>query len=267
MTNFRTCPECFSPTKDPGICERCRWRESSRFLVLIVVLSLGLIALCQSCRGSVVTEPFLDSIAQRESGNNPSAIGRAGELGAYQLKRCAVAQVNSDRGWRMPFRRAAVDHGRAYARAYCLYIERVLSVRMRRQPSQSEIYRAYRFGPFTPGPSAAFSRATISPLGANRIARGDGPGRSSWSRMDRARIQHGSENFAPARGAMGFQTLTHPMPPSCPRFNQVAERTVCGGFNFHPHRTSNEPCGQKRSTSGRVGGYHPSFLSLGPSWG
>lgn len=199
MTNFRTCPECFSPTKDPGICERCRWRESSRFLVLIVVLSLGLIALCQSCRGSVVTEPFLDSIAQRESGNNPSAIGRAGELGAYQLKRCAVAQVNSDRGWRMPFRRAAIDHGRAYCRAYCLYIERLLLARLGRAPTPAEIYTSYQRGPFaiSSGPSAATSRATSSPLReCSDTTRRDGSG-------------------------CGF---THPSPPSCPRGYPVAER-------------------------------------------
>ncbi len=100
-----------------------------------------------SCRGSVVTEEFLDRIAQRESGNNPLAIGRHGERGAYQLRLCAVQEVNNTLGWRMPFEAASVKHGRAYARAYCLRVEKLLRSALRRQPTQPEVYDAYRLGP------------------------------------------------------------------------------------------------------------------------
>lgn len=229
MTKFRTCPQCYRIVDVPGLCHRCRYDAAwaRRIAVLsAVVLAILLCGWATSCKASVVTEEFLDRLAWRESRNNPAAVGRAGELGAYQLRACAVEHVNNKRGWKSSHKAAALGQGRKYARAYCQILEGELNKWLGRQPLQIEVDHAYRLGPtgflrrkgagpLSPGPSAAFSRATISPLGANRIARGDGPGRLSWSRMDRARIQHGSDNFAPARGAMGL-TERHQVPGSIP---------------------------------------------------
>lgn len=96
---------------------------------------------------SCVSEEFLDGIAQRESGNNPAAKGRHGEAGAYQLRPCAVQAVNTKWGWACSHRVAAVQHGRAYARAYCMLVEERLRPFFGRSPTQQEVYNAYRIGP------------------------------------------------------------------------------------------------------------------------
>lgn len=114
-------------------------------MVLVVVIAL--IALCQSCNGSVVTEEFLDRIAQRESGGKNSAIGKRGERGAYQIRQIALKDVNECFGWKVQHKEVHnAQVGRSVARAYLVVCERRLTLLLRRQPTQQELYRAYNRG-------------------------------------------------------------------------------------------------------------------------
>lgn len=118
--------------------------ESCIYIVAIVVFLI--VCGVRSCHGGVVTEQFLDSIAQRESGNNPAAVGKKGERGAWQLRPIAIAEVNRVYLWRFSGNAAAVSFGRAYARANLLIIERGLFRTLGRQPTTNEIYCAWRYG-------------------------------------------------------------------------------------------------------------------------
>ncbi len=102
--------------------------------------------LVTSCAAGVVTIPFLDDIAWRESRNNPRAVGKAGELGAYQIRAVAVQEINKRLGWHCSHRQAAITHGRAYAQALCVLNEIELRKRLGRQPIQAEVYHAYQLG-------------------------------------------------------------------------------------------------------------------------
>jgi len=111
-------------------------------LILVAILTAK-----RSDGASVVTEEFLDRLAWRESRNNPSAVGRVGELGAYQLRACAVEHVNNKLGWKSDHKKAAIKEGRKYARAYCMILEGELGRWIGRQPIQSEVDHAYQLGP------------------------------------------------------------------------------------------------------------------------
>lgn len=67
--------------------------------------ALGLVILCGTkCHGAQpITREFLHRVAIRESGNNPNARGKAGEVGPHQLKAVAVAEVNRINGtkWKL----------------------------------------------------------------------------------------------------------------------------------------------------------------------
>lgn len=150
------CTGCDAPflTTTGDLCQRCEQRQSDRLCGaklsawIMAALIFTLLAIASRMHGaSVVTEQFLDGIAQRESRNNPAAIGRHGERGAYQLRPCAVQEVNNKMGWDYSHRVAAVRFGRVYAKAYCLYLERRLSDALGRSPTQRELYNAYRLGP------------------------------------------------------------------------------------------------------------------------
>lgn len=141
--------------EEHDLCARV-WRPESsivdrspRFLlVVLLALSLALMFSAKSCHGaSVVTEEFLDRLAWRESRNNPAAVGQVGELGAYQLRACAVEHVNNKKGWKSDHKKAALQEGRKYARAYCMILEREIARWIGRQPVQAEVDHAYQLGP------------------------------------------------------------------------------------------------------------------------
>lgn len=123
--------------------------KSARFVTLICMgLCCALFFAAKSCHGAtVVTEEFLDRLAWRESRNNPAAVGQVGELGAYQLRACAVEHVNNKKGWKSDHKKAALKEGRKYARAYCMSLESELGRWIGRPLVQSEVDHAYQLGP------------------------------------------------------------------------------------------------------------------------
>jgi hypothetical protein len=83
----------------------------------------------------------------KESGMNHSAVGRAGEIGAWQVKPIALKDVNRHFGWRYTAADLRLEaNASRIAAAYLMMQERRLRVLLRRQPSQFEIYGAYRLG-------------------------------------------------------------------------------------------------------------------------
>lgn len=122
----------------------CAWVGVA--LILVAILTAK-----RSDGASVVTEEFLDRVAWIESRNNPNAVGKAGERSAYQLTPKAVEHVRTERGWKHSFSEATKRHARAYARAYLIICERVLTKRLKRQPTQAEVYAAYNRGPYSRG--------------------------------------------------------------------------------------------------------------------
>lgn len=69
-------------------------RSPGFLMVVLVLLFLALMFAAKSCHAEPITKPFLHAVAMRESGNNPKAIGKAGERGPHQLKAVAVREVN-----------------------------------------------------------------------------------------------------------------------------------------------------------------------------
>lgn len=152
------CPACACVVSAPGAtCHRCQSKAESSVVskvcvVLGVAITLALLAATTKCHGaSVVTEEFLDRVAWIESRNNPNAVGKAGERSAYQLTPKAVEHVRTERGWKHSFSEATKRHARAYARAYLIICEGVTARRIKRQPTQDEVYRAYNRGPYARG--------------------------------------------------------------------------------------------------------------------
>ena len=117
----------------------------------LAVIIVAILSAKRSDGASVVTEEFLDRVAWIESRNNPNAIGKAGERSAYQLTPKAVEHANREREWDKTFAVATRYHARAYARAYLIICERVLTKRLKRQPTKDEVYRAYNRGPYARG--------------------------------------------------------------------------------------------------------------------
>lgn len=147
------CKECdaWMPNPDGQVCEECKLAKVPYFSrsekLFILLLLLWVAFQIGRAYGGVVTEDFLDSIAQRESGNNPHAVGKAGEVTAYQLKPCAVRDVNKYFGWTAEIRALRQPSvARAYARGFCLILEQRMTAVCGRYPSEAELYRAYQLG-------------------------------------------------------------------------------------------------------------------------
>jgi hypothetical protein len=99
------------------------------------------------CYASQVTPEFVHWVGVRESGMNHAAVGRAGEIGAWQVKPIALRDVNKHFGWRYTVADLRLEaNASRIATAFLRLQERRLRVLLRRQPSQSEIYGAYRLG-------------------------------------------------------------------------------------------------------------------------
>lgn len=96
---------------------------------------------------SVVTPEFVQWVGMKESGMNHRAVGRHGEQGAWQIKPIALKDVNKNFGWRYTVSDLRdPSPARAVATAFLGLQERRLLGYLRRQPSTSEIYSAYRYG-------------------------------------------------------------------------------------------------------------------------
>lgn len=150
------CPACAIPVSAAGAtCHRCQSKAESKAIFrtscYLMLAVFGWIAFANSCKASVVTEEFLDRVAWIESRNNPNAVGKAGERSTYQLTPKAVEHVRTTRGWKHSFSEATKRHARAYARAYLILCEQVTARRIKRQPTQDEVYRAYNRGPYSRG--------------------------------------------------------------------------------------------------------------------
>ena len=99
------------------------------------------------CHGSEVTPAFVDWAIQRESKGNPKARGKNGEVGLLQIKRIALADVNADAGTNYTMRDLLDPVVNRWVGTRFMHIqERRLVAYLRRQPSQSEIYGAFRRG-------------------------------------------------------------------------------------------------------------------------
>jgi len=147
----RSCGRVFFDSAEYRTCSSCALKLSARRLTIMFWVMIGaLLALwvaVLNARGGEVTERFLDEIAQRESGNNHHAVGAHNEHGSYQLKGCAVRAVNAHYHWSHRLADMHDDEiARAYCRAYLLITESRLLTLTRRQPTQAELYAAYRLG-------------------------------------------------------------------------------------------------------------------------
>lgn len=155
MKPFNTCPTCYCVVDAPGdYCHRCTQKLESKVIFRVCVwtmaiIMIGIMVAPKSCHGaSVVTEEFLDRVAWIESSNNPKAIGKAGERSEYQLTPRAVIDAAKTLKRNDSFHVATARHARKYARHYLLLCERVLVNRLKRQPTEREVYAAYNRGPY-----------------------------------------------------------------------------------------------------------------------
>lgn len=87
-----------------SVSEQMLANRSAHFVTLICLgLCFSLFFAAKSCHGATITHDFVRKVAVRESGNNPKARGKAGEVGPHQLKAVAVKEVNRLNGtkWRL----------------------------------------------------------------------------------------------------------------------------------------------------------------------
>lgn len=121
--------------------------KHEKAIAWVILAILGMVILATSCSGSVVDKPFVHWVATVESNWNPLARGKNGEVGLMQVKQIALDDVNKHFGWRYSLNdllkpEIALKVGEAYLRLQ----EWRLVKRLKRQPSKSEIYGAYRYG-------------------------------------------------------------------------------------------------------------------------
>ena len=89
---------------------------------------------------TVVDDALLNQIAWKESRNNPRAVGRVGEIGEFQLRGCAIREVNRVYGTRYKLA-DAWDRvkAREIARLYLLICESRVRVK-----TPESVYATYR---------------------------------------------------------------------------------------------------------------------------
>lgn len=96
---------------------------------------------------SIVTPRFLDAIMAVESGGRDTARGKRGELGAFQFRRAAWADVQRMTGWRQPFTSATNrTTSRTHAARYLRHLETSLIAARGRQPTRAELFAAWNLG-------------------------------------------------------------------------------------------------------------------------
>lgn len=112
----------------------------------------SLIFLSTPAKATIVDDDYLDRLARVESDNRPTAVGRAGELGAFQLKKAAWDDAVRRMFGRVPSgysycRTNCFDpvKSRAVAREHLLWLEQ----RMTKEgfvPSKISLYMSYNMG-------------------------------------------------------------------------------------------------------------------------
>ncbi len=127
------------------LCYKCEFDRTnwirSMIIVGLCILIMGVIA--ARCQGGVVTVELINSIAWVESRNNPSAIGRNGERGMWQMKPCAIEDVCARYGFDA---RLFPTHQRAFAQAYLVLTEIRLKKELWRDPIPQELWFAWNLG-------------------------------------------------------------------------------------------------------------------------
>jgi hypothetical protein len=115
------------------------WLASLTFLTLPV-------------QASIVSEDYLDRLAIVESNNRPKAVGRAGELGSFQLKEAAWTDSVRRMFGRIPqsyaySRSNCFDpvKSRAVAREHLLWLERTMT-KEGFTPNKISLYMSYNLG-------------------------------------------------------------------------------------------------------------------------
>ena len=115
--------------------------EGGKPIVWIFLSVIGLALLMTRCSGaSVVDDALLNQIAWKESRNNPRAVGKVGEIGEFQLRGCAIREVNRVYGTRYKLA-DAWDRvkAREIARLYLLICETRVRVK-----TPESVYATYR---------------------------------------------------------------------------------------------------------------------------
>ena len=100
MKPFNVCPSCCSVVDASGAyCHRCTQKLESKVwfracVFIATAILIWVMVAPKSCHGATINASHMHAIAIKESGNNPRAVGKAKELGKFQLKAVAVKEVN-----------------------------------------------------------------------------------------------------------------------------------------------------------------------------
>lgn len=92
-----------------------------------------------TARASVVDDALLNRVAWAESRNNPRAVGKLDERGAYQLRPIAIREVNRIHGTSYTIHDATTPKAREIARLYLLICESRCRVK-----TAANVYAKYR---------------------------------------------------------------------------------------------------------------------------
>lgn len=151
MTIFcHRCGRFKTPNEMRGdLCRPCSFAARCELVVIVGLLIFFFACLFggTSCQGSVVTAANIAALVQSESGGNPRAKGKAGEIGLLQLKAIAVKDVNRIYGTRFSSRE--MFDGAKCLRAGELFLrlqESRLKAHLRRDPTWEEVRGAFRYG-------------------------------------------------------------------------------------------------------------------------
>lgn len=112
-------------------------RKSIAILIMAIAAAVAPAA-------SIVTEKFIDEQIQRESGGNPRAIGKAGEVGLGQISLIALEDLNAayGRNWKPEDRFCPVEN-RKMTRSFFVLIEKRFRAVTGRQPTEKQLERVY----------------------------------------------------------------------------------------------------------------------------
>ena len=144
----RICVSCdapFLPTTG-DLCARCEQRQADRLCGaklsawIMASLIFSALAAFSKCHGSCVDDALLNKVAWVESRNNPKAVGKLGEVGAYQLRPIAIREVNRVNGMCFQLQDARDPvKSREIARLYLLICESRCRVK-----TPAVVYARYR---------------------------------------------------------------------------------------------------------------------------
>lgn len=123
----------------------------ARFAACALSLFLLSVSSFASAQDVLVSDSFLDALAMIESGSDHNARGKAGELGAWQIKSVAWRYTSDLRRRRElqvhPFSAAAEPNvARAYARTLLEDHSMRFAIEHARMPTTSELYALWNLG-------------------------------------------------------------------------------------------------------------------------